>query len=125
MDSHGWLSISLIASFNRVKLLTADVQLVRDALAKSSLVELRDHEVRVHDWKQYVVPDASRSIVDGGFVPNTSGAAATFPSADTNDNLDPSEEEGEEDDIETEDDDVEFVLGKDANRSWTPERPTV
>lgn len=125
MDSHGWLSISLIASFNRVKLLTADVQLVRDALAKSSLVELRDHYIRVHDWKQYVVPDASRSVVDEGFVPDASSSAAMLPLADTNDNLDPSEEEGEDDDIETEDDDVEFVLGKDANRSWTQERPTI
>lgn len=113
MDSQGWISISLIASFNRVKQLTLDVQLVRDALSKSSLVELRDHDVRVHNWKQYLVPYDTRSGENAPPIESTASESAA---------VGPSQDEGEED-VETEDE-VEIVLGQDANHSWTTERPT-
>lgn len=68
MDSRGWVPIPLIASFNRVKRLTQDINLVRDALALSSLVEVKDDYVRLSNdqWKQWVLPQAPRSIVEDG-----------------------------------------------------------
>jgi len=64
MDERGWIPISLIASFNRVKQLTMDVQLVRDVLALSSLVQVRGNMVRMGGWERYVLPDAAPSKVE-------------------------------------------------------------
>lgn len=120
MDSQGWLSISLIASFNRVQQLTLDEQLVRETLSRSRRLEVRDNYVRVLDWNKFVLPDAPKSVFDEqpSLPPhtNTSDGVSSDPSG-TNVDLGRSEEEGE--DAETEDDEVEFVLGTDANGSWT------
>ncbi|KAF9003424.1 hypothetical protein BDQ17DRAFT_1356199 [Cyathus striatus] len=64
MDSRGWIPIPLIASFNRIKRLTADVQLVRDVLTLSSIVQVREDNVRMGGWERYVLPDAPKSAVD-------------------------------------------------------------
>lgn len=64
MDSRGWIAISLIASFNRVKQLTMDSQLVRDVLTLSSLVQVRGSMVRMGGWESFVLPDAKPSIVE-------------------------------------------------------------
>ncbi|KAI0251916.1 hypothetical protein BJV78DRAFT_1125512 [Lactifluus subvellereus] len=66
MDSRGWIPISLLASFNRVRQLTMDQQLVRDVLALSSIVELRDDFVRMGagEWARFVLPDAPVSAVE-------------------------------------------------------------
>ena len=49
---------------------------------------------------------------------------STVPSLTTADeNVEPSEEEAEEDYVESEDD-IQFDLGKEANLAWTPGRPT-
>ncbi|KAI0305140.1 hypothetical protein B0F90DRAFT_1160241 [Multifurca ochricompacta] len=66
MDSRGWIPISLLASFNRVRQLTLDPQLVRDVLALSSIVELRDDFVRMGagGWTRFILPDAPVSTVE-------------------------------------------------------------
>lgn len=64
MDSRGWIPISLIASFNRVKQLTMDSQLVRDVLTLSSLVQVRGTMVRMGGWESFVLPDAASSTVE-------------------------------------------------------------
>ena len=72
MDARGWISISLLASFNRVKTLTYDLHLVRDVLTLSSLVEVKSDWVRTHRWKNYVLPDAPPSPLDvEGALPST------------------------------------------------------
>jgi len=64
MDVRGWIPIPLIASFNRVRQLTMDVQLVKEVLTLSSLVQVRGNMVRMGGWERYVLPDASPSTVE-------------------------------------------------------------
>lgn len=66
MDSRGWIPVSLLASFNRVRHLTLDPQQVRDVLALSSIVELRDDCVRMGggEWRRFVLPDAPASTIE-------------------------------------------------------------
>lgn len=63
MDSLGFVSISVLASFNRVRALTSDPTLVRETLALSSLVEVRGDRARLAhgDWKTWVLPGATLS----------------------------------------------------------------
>ena len=63
MDSRGWIPISLIASFNRVKKLTLDTNLVKEVLYLSSMVQVRDDWVRMGGWERFVLPDAEESVV--------------------------------------------------------------
>jgi len=58
MDTHGWIPIPLIASFNRVRQLTADVQLVREVLTLSSIVQVYGDMVRMGGWESFVLPGA-------------------------------------------------------------------
>ncbi|KDR68447.1 hypothetical protein GALMADRAFT_146404 [Galerina marginata CBS 339.88] len=64
MDARGWIPIALLASFNRVKQLTPDAQLVRDVLTLSSLVQVRGSMVRMGGWDRFVLPDAAPSSVE-------------------------------------------------------------
>lgn len=65
MDSRGWIPISLIASFNRVRALTTEMHLVVEVLMLSSLVEVevKSAHVRMRQWQQYVLPSAPASTV--------------------------------------------------------------
>lgn len=40
MDPQGWIDVSMIASFNRVRSLTTDLGLVREVMAMSIIIEL-------------------------------------------------------------------------------------
>jgi la-related protein 1 len=103
MDSQGWIPISLLASFNRVRQLTLDPQLVRDVLAISQIVEMRDDCVRMGggEWTQFVLADAPVSTVEG-----TIGVGGT---AGEEDHV---EEEGEVED-EDEEEDIVMVMDRD------------
>lgn len=131
MDAQGWIPISLLASFRRVQSLTFDVQLVRDVLTLSSLVEVRGDWVRMHRWRNYVLPDAPPSPLDAdGALPYAAPAGTGEPhfagAADSAVFYHEAEaavpREGEEDGEDEEEDDVEFVLGGDLDQSWTQER---
>ncbi|KAF8519428.1 hypothetical protein JB92DRAFT_2710844 [Gautieria morchelliformis] len=65
MDNRGWVPISVIASFNRVRQLTYDVGLVRDVMGLSILVEVQGDKVRLRDrqWVPFILPDAAASDV--------------------------------------------------------------
>jgi len=55
----GWVPIQLIASFNRLRSLTKDVDLVVEALRLSPELEVRDGMVRKrHDWQRWLLPHA-------------------------------------------------------------------
>ena len=56
--------MSLIASFNRVRQLTTDVQLIRDVLLLSSIVQVKGHWVRMKNWELFVLPDAVASDME-------------------------------------------------------------
>lgn len=63
MDREGWIDISMIASFNRVQLLTSDLSLVRDTMTISSLLEVKDDKVRLTGdrWKEFTLPQSPQS----------------------------------------------------------------
>lgn len=112
MDSRGWIPISLLASFNRVRQLTLDPQAVRDVLALSQIVEMRDDCVRMGggEWAQFVLPDAPVSTVEvrSGEVGN--GEDRRRSSGGDVEHVD---EEGEvEDEEEEEEEDIEIVMDR-------------
>ena len=102
MDSRGWIPISLLASFNRVRQLTLDPQLVREVLGLSQIVEMRDDCVRMGggEWAQFVLADAPVSTVGG-----TIGEVGNGGEGDH------VEEEGEGED-EDEEEDIEIVMDR-------------
>ena len=110
MDSRGWIPISLLASFNRVRQLTLDPQLVREVLALSQIVEMRDDCVRMGggEWAQFVLTDAPMSTVEGtsvGYVREGRGGTAGEEEGDH------VEEEGEVEEDE-EEEDIEIVMDR-------------
>lgn len=55
MDSHGWVPISIIAGFKRVKSMSTDIQFILDSLQASSTVEVQGNNVRRRDeWFKYI-----------------------------------------------------------------------
>lgn len=107
MDSRGWVPIPLIASFNRVKRLTQDVNLVRDALTLSTMVEVNGDYVRLSNdhWRQWVLPQAPISLVEESN--NTPEVLPHILREDRSAVILPPYEGGTEED---EEDDVVFVL---------------
>lgn len=58
MDKEGWLPLAVLANFNRVKSLSPDIHLVRDAMVGSHLCELKDMKIRKREgWAQWVIPE--------------------------------------------------------------------
>jgi la-related protein 1 len=66
MDSQGYVSIPLVATFNRIKNLTTDLTLVREMLALSQLVEVKGDKVRLakQGWAQWVLPGATEAAYE-------------------------------------------------------------
>ncbi|KAJ8772701.1 hypothetical protein K2173_027878 [Erythroxylum novogranatense] len=61
MDEQGWVPITLIAGFNRVKNMTHDVQFILQSLRTSTLLEVQDDKVRRrNDWMRWI-PNQSAS----------------------------------------------------------------
>lgn len=61
MDTSGWIPISLIASFNRIKNLTNDIKIVVECMRMTPLLEVspKDRFVRLaQTWPQWVLPNA-------------------------------------------------------------------
>ncbi|CAG8719923.1 6077_t:CDS:2, partial [Dentiscutata erythropus] len=57
MDSEGYVPIVLLAGFNRVKALTLDMDLVREALLNSYIVEVNEDKVRKREgWESWLLP---------------------------------------------------------------------
>ncbi|KAK0570671.1 hypothetical protein LWI29_004781 [Acer saccharum] len=57
MDDHGWVPIKLIAGFNKVKLLTNNINLILDSLRGSRTVEVWGDRIRKRDdWKRWIMP---------------------------------------------------------------------
>ncbi|OEL34909.1 La-related protein 1A [Dichanthelium oligosanthes] len=55
MDENGWVPVSKVADFNRLKKMTTDIHLIVDALTNSSLLEVQDDKIRRHsDWLKWV-----------------------------------------------------------------------
>ncbi|XP_020202770.1 la-related protein 1C [Cajanus cajan] len=57
MDDQGWVPISLIAGFKKVKFLTDNIQIVLDAVRTSSVVEVQGDKIRRrNDWRRWIMP---------------------------------------------------------------------
>lgn len=55
MDAQGWVSISIIADFKRVKRMSTDIQFILDALQSSTAVEVQGDKVRRRDeWSKWI-----------------------------------------------------------------------
>lgn len=55
MDDQGWVSISIIADFKRVKRMSTDIRFILDALQNSQAVEVQAGKVRKREnWSKYV-----------------------------------------------------------------------
>ncbi|PON93943.1 Transcriptional repressor poly-beta-hydroxybutyrate-responsive [Trema orientale] len=66
MDEQGWVPISLIAGFPRVKNLTTNIQLILTSLNASSVVEVQDDKVRKrNEWGRWL-PTAGRVSTESG-----------------------------------------------------------
>lgn len=133
MDSRGWIPVSLIASFNRIRALTLDIRLVKEVLLLSDIVEVMDESVRMKgdQWTPFVLPDANPSTVERQPELEGSSANAMNGQAPADAGLEGSAEvevdgdaesadaEGEED----EDDDVVFVMERTTSEdTWATAR---
>ncbi|KAJ6773502.1 LA-RELATED PROTEIN 1B [Salix purpurea] len=55
MDDEGWVPITLIAGFNRVRIMTNNIQFILECLRTSSLLEVQDDKVRRrNDWMNWL-----------------------------------------------------------------------
>jgi hypothetical protein len=66
MDDEGWIPLSVLVSFNRVRNLigNADTKFVLDTLRSSQVVEIREEDNKVRrkaDWQQWVFPPDVRA----------------------------------------------------------------
>jgi len=113
MDSRGWIPITLLASFNRVRQLTLDPQLVRDVLALSQIVEMRDDYVRMAggEWAQFVLPEAPVSIVEGGSAGVGAGENGRVGEAGQDQDREQGEEDGDVEEDE-EEEEIEIVMDR-------------
>jgi len=109
MNPEGWISIPLLASFNRIRQLTPEPHLVREVLALSSVAEVSGEWVRMGggQWTQFVLPPSTPSAHQA--TPETAAVQES--------------EGGDGNAEEEDDDDVEFVISQEhGNPSWTSER---
>lgn len=70
MDAEGWIDIGMIASFNRIKTLTADMSIVKEVMGMSSLLESKGDKVRLSggEAQRWVLPDAKPSNLAPGAI---------------------------------------------------------
>ncbi|KAH9174693.1 hypothetical protein EDB89DRAFT_2067268 [Lactarius sanguifluus] len=121
MDSRGWIPVSLLASFNRVRQLTLDPQLVRDVLTLSSIVELRDDCVRMGggEWRRFVLPDAPTSTVE--FDAEAEGEQENRLGVGVDrEQYDPEDHDHVEDYVEEEEEEeeIEIVMDRELGQPW-------
>ncbi|XP_058090806.1 la-related protein 1C-like [Magnolia sinica] len=67
MDEHGWVPISLIANFNRVKQITNSIQFILDTVRMSTIVEVQGEKIRKrNDWMTWILPPTNQSAASSG-----------------------------------------------------------
>lgn len=132
MDNEGWILISLLASFKRVRQLHTDADIVREVLSRSEMVEVSGDWVRMggRQWEMFVLPSAPRSVVtevdrdegkNPGIHPYHDGNAyEEFGEIDGEHGETEGDCDGEDCEGDDEDDDIEFVIGEEAEGSWMP-----
>ncbi|KAI9319502.1 hypothetical protein BX666DRAFT_2120213 [Dichotomocladium elegans] len=82
MDSQGYVDLQILGNFNRVKTLTTNNELIRDALRLSSVVELSpdsDKVRRKESWEMWILPSSSKDQTTD--IPTGSAASTTVEPA--------------------------------------------
>jgi len=70
MSSKGFVPLAVLAEFNRVKSLTTDINIVRDALIHSTVVEVIGWKCRRrNDWKRWILPTSTPTSPTQLFTP--------------------------------------------------------
>lgn len=74
MDDQGWVPIKLIAGFNKVLILTDNIQLILDSVRMSTIVEVQGDKVRRrNDWSRWLVlPSAQFPTISSPQTPGKS-----------------------------------------------------
>ncbi|URD75389.1 La domain [Musa troglodytarum] len=73
MDDQGWIPVSLIASFNRVRQLSSSIPFILDSIRGSLVVEVQGERVRRrNDWMDWVLPPPRAQGQNGVASPATS-----------------------------------------------------
>ncbi|KAG0053644.1 La ribonucleoprotein domain member 1B [Gryganskiella cystojenkinii] len=63
MDAEGWVPLSLVANFNRVKNLTTDHALIKETLKSSKVIELHGDRIRKRgDWASWIFAKDGSSV---------------------------------------------------------------
>ncbi|KAF8377791.1 hypothetical protein HHK36_031176 [Tetracentron sinense] len=61
MDEQGWVPITLIAGFNKVRNMTNNIQLILDAVRTSTVVEVQGDKVRKrNEWMNWILPPSNQ-----------------------------------------------------------------
>ena len=63
MNQEGWISLHVIASFNRVRMLTPDLAIIMEALLDSAIVELSGDSLFIRPragYQQWILPESQR-----------------------------------------------------------------
>lgn len=77
MDSQGWIDISVIASFNRIKNLSGDVNIIRETASLTPILEVVGSALRLRtNWPEWVLPSALPSTFRN---PVVAASADPFP----------------------------------------------
>ncbi|KAJ0964060.1 hypothetical protein J5N97_029182 [Dioscorea zingiberensis] len=72
MDDQGWVPVSVIAGFNKVKQLTNDEQFILDTIRVSSLLEVQGDKIRKrNDWMIWLLPSHQFKTAAGPSSPET------------------------------------------------------
>ncbi|KAL0911612.1 hypothetical protein M5K25_019765 [Dendrobium thyrsiflorum] len=77
LDEQGWVSISRIADFKRLKKMTTSIPLILDSLRSSNIIEVQDEKIRRTDWLKWILRSKSQSgdssLVDDNLKNNDHG----------------------------------------------------
>nr|CAD1835717.1 unnamed protein product [Ananas comosus var. bracteatus] len=79
MDEQGWVPLSLIASFNKVREITNSLEFIVETVQLSTVAELQGDKIRRrNDWMNWVLPKPNNIIsASGPSSPATPASAAT------------------------------------------------
>ncbi|CAJ0904126.1 5949_t:CDS:2, partial [Entrophospora sp. SA101] len=86
MDSEGYVDISLLAGFNRVKALTLEEEIIREALLNSHIVEVKGDKVRKRDeWGFWLLPKQGDNLTTENNINDTNDNNSCSSSNGSND----------------------------------------
>ena len=82
MKEEGWVQISLLAGFNRVKMLSTSTFVILKSLEKSELIEMDGENIRLKEgWKYWLLPENTHvpPKVRKSYAPSPSSSPAPSP----------------------------------------------